>query len=122
MATCDTVLDNIKIRQGQTVLIPIYNINTDVRYWHHADPRQFVPERFLFEDRNHHRLALASFGGGHRSCIGRELAWLELKTIIVRLMQRGITFEDTPDNHGGFDEGFGCVPKDLVVRVHLNQS
>jgi cytochrome P450 len=122
MATCDTVLDNIKIYRGQTVLIPIYNISIDARYWHHADPRQFVPERFLFEDRNHHRLALMAFGGGHRACMGKELAWLELKTIIVRLMQRGITFEDTPDNHGGFDDDTVCAPKHFAVRVHFDQS
>jgi cytochrome P450 len=110
------------IRRGQRILIPTYNISTDARYWHHADPRQFVPERFLFEDRNHHRLALAAFGGGHRACMGKELAWLELKTIIVRLMQRGITFEDTPDNHGGFDESTMCFPKNLAVRVRFDQS
>ena len=120
MATCDTVVDDIKIRRGQTVLIPLYNINIDARYWHHADPRQFVPERFFFEDRNHHRLALTTFGGGHRICMGKQLACLELKAIIVRLMQRGITFKDTPDNHGGFDDDSACVPKHFAVRIHLD--
>ena len=36
------------------------------------------------------------FGGGHRACIGQDLAWFELKIIIIRVMQRGIIFEDTP--------------------------
>ncbi|CAF1039584.1 unnamed protein product [Rotaria sp. Silwood1] len=120
IATCDTIVDDVKIRQGQTVFIALNNINTDARYWHHADPQQFVPERFLAEDQNHHPLAMISFGGGHRACIGQELAWLELKTIIVRMMQRGITFEDTPENTGGYDERITCFPKTLAVRVRFD--
>ncbi|CAF4256343.1 unnamed protein product, partial [Rotaria sordida] len=81
VATCDTIVDDVKIHRGQTIFIALNNINTDARYWHHADPQQFVPERFLGEDKNHHPLAMIPFGGGHRACIGQELTWLELKTI-----------------------------------------
>ncbi|CAF3013426.1 unnamed protein product [Rotaria sp. Silwood2] len=70
VATCDTIVDDAKIHRGQTVFIAIHNINIDARYWHHADPRQFVPERFLAEDQNHHPLTMIPFGGGHRACIG----------------------------------------------------
>ncbi|CAF3143200.1 unnamed protein product, partial [Rotaria sp. Silwood2] len=101
IATCDTTVDDVKIHRGQTIFIPLHNINTDARYWHHGDPRKFLPERFLAEDQNHHPLTMIPFGGGHRACIGQELAWLELKIVIVRMMQRGITFEDTPENTGG---------------------
>ncbi len=121
-ATQDTIVDNVKIRRGQTVIVAMHNISTDARYWHHADPQQFVPERFLAEDRNHHPLALIPFGGGHRACIGRELAVLELKIIIVRLMQRDITFEDTPENIGGYEDDLSCLPKHLVVRVRFDRS
>ncbi|CAF1445641.1 unnamed protein product [Rotaria sp. Silwood1] len=121
IATRDTTVDNVKIHRGQTVFIALHNINTDARYWHHGDPRQFLPERFLAEDQNHHPLTMIPFGGGHRACIGQELAWLELKTVIVRLMQRGITFEDTPENTGGYDERLTCFPKNLAVRVHFDK-
>ncbi|CAF3669995.1 unnamed protein product [Rotaria sordida] len=120
IATCDTIVDAVKIHRGQTVFIALNNINTDARYWHHADPRQFVPERFLGEDENHHSLAMIPFGGGHRACIGQELAWLELKTIIVRMMQRGITFEDMPENTGGYEDHLTCLPKKLAVRVRFD--
>ncbi|CAF5105780.1 unnamed protein product, partial [Rotaria sp. Silwood1] len=43
IATRDTMIDNAKIHRGQTVFIAIHNINTDTRYWHHADPQQFAP-------------------------------------------------------------------------------
>ncbi|CAF0940799.1 unnamed protein product [Rotaria sordida] len=120
IATCDTIVDDVTIHRGQTVFIALNNINTDARYWHHADPRQFVPERFLGEDENHHPLAMIPFGGGHRACIGQELAWLELKTIIVRMMQRGITFEDMPENTGGYEDHLTCLPKKLAVRVRFD--
>ncbi|CAF4491952.1 unnamed protein product [Rotaria sp. Silwood2] len=120
IATCDTIVDDVKIYRGQTVFIPLHNINTDARYWHHADSQRFVPERFLCEDQNHHLFAMVPFGGGHRACIGQELAWLELKTIIVRMMQRGITFEDTPENTGGYEESIACFPKNVAVRVRFD--
>ena len=63
------------------------------------------------------------FGGGHRACAGQELAWLELKTIIVRMMQR-VTLEDTglPDNSGGFDQQLVCYPKHLAVNVRVDNQ
>ncbi|CAF3629964.1 unnamed protein product [Rotaria socialis] len=122
IATRDTILDDVKINRGQTIFIALHNINTDARYWHHADPKEFVPERYLAEDQNHHPLAMITFGGGHRACIGQELAWFELKAAIVRLMQRGITFEDTPENTGGYEELITCFPKSLAVRVRFEKS
>lgn len=120
IALHDTQVDNVPIRRGQTVLIAIDIMNTDARYWHYAESTKFVPERFLNEDKDHNPYAMLPFGGGHRACIGQELAWFELKIIIVRLMQRGVTFEDTPDNTGGYEEHVTCFPKHLAVRVRLD--
>ena len=122
MALHDTKIDGTPIRRGQTVLIALTNIQKDPRYWHHADPNQFVPERFLVEDKDHHSHALLPFGGGHRACIGQDLARLELKLIISRLMQRGVCFDDTPENIGGFEEQLTCYPKKLAVRVRFDQN
>jgi cytochrome P450 len=122
MALHDTVVDDVRVRRGQTIFIAAQNIQQDPRYWHHADPNQFLPERFLGEDKNPSPYTMLSFGGGHRACIAQDLAWLELKTIIVRLMQRGVTFEDTIDNTGGYKEYTTCLPKNLVVRVHIQQA
>ncbi len=102
-------------------MIGLHIIDTDARYWHHGDPMNFIPERFLAEDKNHHPYAMLPFGGGHRACIGQDLAWLELKLIIIRLMQRGVTFEDTPENTGGYEEPMICYPKNIAVRVHIDR-
>ncbi|CAF2415965.1 unnamed protein product [Rotaria sp. Silwood2] len=119
-STCDTIVDNVKVYRGQTVFIATHNINTDARYWHHADPRRFVPERFLGEDKNHDPLAMIPFGGGHRACLGQELGWLELKTVIVRIMQRGITLEDASEHTDSYDERIIVIPDNFAVRVRID--
>ncbi|CAF2786206.1 unnamed protein product [Rotaria sp. Silwood2] len=122
-ALCDGLIDGtIHVKKDDTVLIPIYNIHSDPRYWH-IDPSKFVPERFLHEDKDHHPFAFIPFGGGHRACAGQELAWLELKTIVTRLMQR-VTFEDTgmEDNSGGYDQQMLCYPKHLAVNVRVDNE
>ncbi|CAF4572301.1 unnamed protein product [Rotaria sp. Silwood2] len=120
MAVRDTIVDDVMVHRDQTLFIALHNINTDGRYWLHEDSRKFAPERFLAEDQNHHPLAMNSFGGGHRACIGQELAWLELKTIIVRMMQRGVKFEDASENIGNYDERITFFPTNLAVRVRFD--
>ncbi|CAF1095535.1 unnamed protein product [Adineta steineri] len=121
IALRDTIVDNVPIHRGQTVIIGLNNVNTDARYWHDGHPNKFIPERFLGKDKDHHPFAMLPFGGGHRACIGQDLAWLELKLVIVRLMQRGITFEDTIENGGGYQEQLTCFPKNIAVRVHIDK-
>ena len=76
MALCDTEVDGVPIRRGETILIGLHNITTDKRFWHHDDPLKFVPERFLGADKDHDPFHMIPFGGGHRACIGQDLAWL----------------------------------------------
>jgi cytochrome P450 len=120
VATRDTVVDGVTIRRGQHLFLALCNMSVDSRYWHH-DPNQFRPERFLEEDQNHHPYALATFGGGHRACLGQDLARFTLKLMIVRFIQRGITFEDTTDNIGGYKQQITCPPKQLIVKVNIDQ-
>ena len=122
IATRDTMIDDVPIRCGQTIFLPLHNMNTDARYWHHADPKQFVPERFLGEDKNHHPYAMIPFGGGHRACIGQDLARLTLKLIIIRMMQRGVTFEDIEENTSEHAEEVNCFPENVAIRVHIDRD
>lgn len=122
IALHDTIVDDVPIRQGQTILIALHNINTDSRYWPGPDPKQFAPERFLAEDTDqHHPYALLPFGGGHRACMGQDLARFELKLVIIRLMQRGLVIEDTPENTGGYAEEITCYPKKVAIRIRFDR-
>ena len=122
LALHETTVDGVPIRKGQTILLALHNVNTDPRYWHYADPKQFVPERFLHEDKDHHPYAMLPFGGGHRACMGQDLARFELKMIIIRLMQRDVTFEDKPENTGGYAEEVTCFPKKLAIRISVGRT
>ena len=117
----DDILDGYQIRKGDLILIAIQNLHQHPKYWN-IDPKLFHPERFLDEDKSPPRYAYLPFGGGHRACIGQDLAILELKTAITRLMQR-VTIEDPGcehNNSGGFIQHITCFPKHLTVRVTID--
>ena len=116
----DDVIDNIQVSKGDNIMIATQNLHRDPRYWN-VDPTKFVPERFLDDDKYPPQCAYMPFGGGHRACVGQDLAFLQLRTIIARLMQR-VTFEDPGDeanNSGGWTQRLTCFPKHLAVRVRI---
>lgn len=117
-ATRDDTIDGLQVKKGDTFLIAIQNVHRDPRYWK-IDPSRFAPERFLDEDKYPPPYAYMPFGAGHRACIGQDLAFLELKIAITRLMQR-ISIEDPgneANNYGGFTQRITCFPKHMAVRV-----
>jgi beta-ring hydroxylase len=122
-ATRDDIIGDIPIKKGDLIFIATQNLHQDPRYWK-VDPTQFIPERFLNEDKNPPQYTYMPFGGGHRACAGQDLAFFELKVAITRLMQR-VTFEDPGDeanNTGGFIQRITCLPKHLAVRVRIDSN
>ena len=115
--TRDDVIDGVRLKKGDSILIPIYNLHMDRRYWK-LDPSEFIPERFDKDDQNHHPFALLPFGGGHRQCIGQELARFELKAIMTRLMQN-LTFIDGGEssNTGGHRQSLTNSPRNIGVYI-----
>jgi cytochrome P450 len=106
--------------KGDSVMIPFYNLAHDTRYWS-IDPEIFYPERFLVEDKNYHPYALIPFGGGHRQCIGQDLARFELKVIAARLMQH-VTFSDGGPqiNAGRHSMRLAIIPKHVGVFIDFD--
>ncbi len=83
----DDVIDGHRIPRGSTVLIPIYSIHHDERWW--PEPERFDPARFMPENaRRHHRSAYLPFGGGRRVCIGQSFALMEATLIAAVMSQR----------------------------------
>ncbi|CAF2844304.1 unnamed protein product [Rotaria sp. Silwood2] len=107
----------IKLHKGDQIMISFHNLARDKRYWN-IDPELFYPERFQLEDKAHHPYALIPFGGGHRQCIGQDLAKFEFKVIAARLMQH-VTFVDGgPEvNQGGYEQKLTIVPRHLGVTI-----
>ena len=110
-----------QLRKGDEVFISFHNLARDKRYWK-IDPELFYPERFQGEDKDHHVYASIPFGGGHRQCIGQDLARFELKTIVVRLMQY-VTFGDGGEqiNSGGCIQRLTSVPKNIGVTITFDK-
>ncbi|OWY96812.1 hypothetical protein PHMEG_00032827 [Phytophthora megakarya] len=89
--THDTVLrGNTFIPAGTDVFLHLYAAGRLSSVWG-SDVESFTPERFL--DAETGKLlkdspAMYSFGGGPRSCIGNNLAMLEMKTTIATVISR----------------------------------
>ena len=107
----------VQLYKGDQVYVSFYNLSRDSRYWS-ADPELFYPERFLEQDKSHHPYAFIPFGGGHRQCMGQDLAQFQLKIIIARLM-RYVTFADggSQVNSGGYVTKFSTIPKYVGVTI-----
>ncbi|CAF1440467.1 unnamed protein product, partial [Didymodactylos carnosus] len=106
-----------QLHKGDEVFISFYSLARDKRYWK-IDPDLFYPERFQNEDKDHHPYVSIPFGGGHRQCIGQDLARFELKVIATRLMQY-VTFGDggAEVNSGGYVQKLMTLPKHVGVTI-----
>ncbi|KAG5670375.1 hypothetical protein PVAND_000645 [Polypedilum vanderplanki] len=77
----------IKIKDGDLILLPIYAIHHDERFF--PNPEKFDPLRF--SDENKESIALGSyipFGSGPRVCIGSRFALMEAKLLIFNVLSK----------------------------------
>lgn len=92
-AVADAEICGHPIRGGTTVIIPVYQVHRDERWY--ADPLRFRPERWLGEAAKAvPRMAWIPFGGGPRSCIGEGFARMEMMLVLATLLRR-FRFEPT---------------------------
>jgi len=83
-----------RIPRGATVIIPVYAIHHDERFWPEAET--FDPYRFLPENaKGRHRSAYLPFGGGRRVCIGSSFALMEA-TLIMAMMSQRFVYDPVP--------------------------
>ncbi|KAH7950109.1 hypothetical protein HPB49_019698 [Dermacentor silvarum] len=79
--------NGMKFKAGTCIMSPTYQLHRDPRYW--ADPDTFDPERFSQENESSiHKMAFQPFGVGPRHCVGFQMARLELRYTLARLVQR----------------------------------
>jgi len=61
--------DSLIIEKGQKIVIPVYAIHHDNKYY--PEPEKFIPERFLAEEKAKRPNGIyLPFGDGPRICIG----------------------------------------------------
>jgi cytochrome P450 len=82
-------IQNYKIPEGSLVLVSMYLLQRDERFW--ADAEIFQPERFLRENavkEAGQKFIYFPFGGGVRRCIGEQFAWMEGVLLLAALARK----------------------------------
>lgn len=84
-AVQDIQLNDLTVKQGTQVAICFYAMHRHHHYWN--DPDAFRPERFGTGDKLLRHEAFMPFSGGHHSCLGDHLAWLEASLVLAHVLQ-----------------------------------
>lgn len=92
------MVDGHHIPAGSIVAFSTPAFHLSEKYFKDAD--RFVPERWLSPDAKELEHNLIAFPRGPRACIGQNLAWLEMYTVLAYMFRRfeitnsGMTHED----------------------------
>ncbi|KAI1288438.1 Cytochrome P450 3A16 [Halotydeus destructor] len=78
----DYKYNDITIPKGAGIVVPVYQIHHDARYW--PEPETFDPDRFAHGKVN--PITWQPFGAGPRNCIGMRFAILEVKLALAVLL------------------------------------
>jgi cytochrome P450 len=83
----DDEIGGFHIPAGSMILMDLYLTHRLPEYWN--DPEKFDPERFSPERSvGRPRFAYFPFGGGPRQCIGKDLALMAIRLILIRMVQQ----------------------------------
>jgi cytochrome P450 len=103
---------------GTSVAIHQYAANHDPKNF--ALPDQFIPERFLGDPRfaNDKSQALQAFSVGPRNCIGRNLAYVEMRLILAKVIWN-FDMELTDDSENWADQRIFTLWEKKPLNVKL---
>ncbi|CAG9126138.1 unnamed protein product [Plutella xylostella] len=84
--TEDIELGSVTLPSGCSLVVPIYSLHRDSRFWRH--PEDFDPERFTPENsKGRHPYCYIPFSMGPMDCLGRHFAIKVVKTVCVRILR-----------------------------------
>ncbi len=113
------VIEGYEVPAGTTVMLSQYLIHRDPELW--PEPERFDPGRFDGDrEEDRHRFSYFPFGGGARMCIGRELALLEARLILSRVVRRFRLERAEPDRSVGADVAVTMEPN-VPLRMELHR-
>lgn len=105
-------IDNYKIPASTQLVINVIGLHMNPKYW--TEPDKFNPSRFLssnnsynenIKNNNFDKNSFMNFGGGLRMCPGKQLAFIQLKMLVVLLYSR---------------YKFDIITKDPLTRNNIN--
>lgn len=86
IATEDNYIKDIPITKNTIVSTQPRGNHYNPKYF--KNPNEFRPERWEKECDGIHPFALVGFGAGIRACIGKQLAHIESKIALIKLIKR----------------------------------
>uniref|UniRef100_A0A8C5XEI9 Cholesterol 24-hydroxylase n=1 Tax=Microcebus murinus TaxID=30608 RepID=A0A8C5XEI9_MICMU len=107
----ETLIDGVRVPGNTPLLFSTYVMGRMDRYF--EDPLTFNPDRFG-PDAPKPRFTYFPFSLGHRSCIGRQFAQMEVKVVMAKLLQR-LEFRLVPGQRFGLQEQATLKPLDPVL-------
>ncbi|KAI9062240.1 cytochrome P450 monooxygenase pc-bph [Trametes sanguinea] len=102
--------------EGTVLSVPTYTIHRDKSVWG-EDPDEFRPERWFEQDKVAIQKTFNPFSFGPRSCVGRNLANLELLVIVASIFRRYHFVLENPDAPLETREGFLRKPLECIVGM-----
>nr|AVL92844.1 CYP450 [Locusta migratoria] len=90
---------DVVLPKGTGVVISVVGLHNDPRYW--QDPHKFWPDRFKEENsRDRPSYTFLPFGEGPRLCIGKRIAYLQVKLGLVHILNnfQVLPKPDTPSS------------------------
>ena len=80
------MIGEVKIMKDTTFSIQPIGTHYSEKYF--QKPTEFKPERWAEECKNLPAFVFGGFGGGSRSCIGKQLLRIESKIGLIKFMKR----------------------------------
>lgn len=106
------------LRKGMVCSVPTFTVHHDPEVW--GDPQAFRPERWLEPDAKKYERGYMPFSYGPRSCIGRNLAMVELQMIIATIFKRyEMELRDPDQVELDTCEGFLRKPLDCWIKLKI---
>jgi len=116
----ETVVAGKKIPPNCVISIAPYAISRDPRYF--TNPESFIPERWIdpeFKlDRTLGRVAFQPFSLGPRGCIGRNMAYMEIRLFLVYFVLRFRPELEHPNFHYENRDHWTAFKPPLFVKFH----
>jgi len=84
LALKDITLGPYTVPKDATIVMSPYIMHRDARFW--PEPERFDPDRWLPErEATRPKFSYFPFGGGPRTCVGEQFAWMEAVLCLARL-------------------------------------
>uniref|UniRef100_A0A8D2F2I5 Cytochrome P450 3A n=1 Tax=Theropithecus gelada TaxID=9565 RepID=A0A8D2F2I5_THEGE len=119
----DVEINGVFIPKGLAVMVPIYALHHDPKYW--TEPEKFCPERFSKKNKDSiDPYRYIPFGAGPRNCIGMRFALTNIKLAVIKALQN---FSFEPCEETQIPLKLNNLPilqpeKSIVLKVHLRDG